>query len=74
MTLQTAKNQLRDFGMSVNVRDGEYRVNFLGGKEETAYYTNDLEDAVDTGRLMFQARNSEADHRAFVNAHAPTVR
>jgi len=31
---------------------GEYRVNFRGGKEETAYYTDDLQDALDTGVVM----------------------
>lgn len=32
----------------------EYRVNYRNGKEATAYYTNDLEDAVGTGRAMAQ--------------------
>lgn len=30
----------------------EYRVNFIGGKEETAYYTSDWSDAVDTAKAM----------------------
>lgn len=30
----------------------EFVVNFKGGKEATAYYTMDLQDAVDTGVLM----------------------
>ena len=32
--------------------DGEYRVNFRGGREDTAYYTNTLADAFETGRTM----------------------
>jgi hypothetical protein len=27
----------------------EYRVNYSGGREATVYYTNDLDDAVNTG-------------------------
>jgi len=30
------------------VRFGEYRVNFRDGNETTAYYTDNLEDAVNT--------------------------
>lgn len=33
----------------------EYRVNYWRGKEETAYYTNDLDDALHTGEMMGQA-------------------
>ena len=32
---------------------GEYRVNFKGGKEATAYYTPDLDVAFSTMHLMF---------------------
>jgi hypothetical protein len=30
----------------------EYRVNFIGGKEDTAYYTSDWSDAADTAKVM----------------------
>lgn len=36
----------------------EYRVNFRGGREATAYYTNDLEDARNTGLAMADRRDS----------------
>lgn len=51
-TLAQAKDALRPFGMSITKRDDEYRVNYINGAEATAYYTNDIEDAVRTGRTM----------------------
>lgn len=51
-TLKEAKKELNAIGMSISKRDGEYRVNYKGGKESTAYYTNDLGDAVSTGVEM----------------------
>lgn len=41
-----------------NVRVGrseewnEYRVNFIGGKKGTTYYTSDWSDAADTAKVM----------------------
>lgn len=49
LTLAGAKAELRQHGMALSKRDGEYRVNFRGGREATAYYASDLEDAVATG-------------------------
>jgi hypothetical protein len=49
MTIQEAKQGLReDHGMELTERDGEFRVNFIGGEEETAYYTEDMADAINT--------------------------
>ena len=48
-TIKAAKAALKPHGISLNKKDGEYRVNFVGGREETAYYTNDIDDAVNTG-------------------------
>jgi hypothetical protein len=35
----------------------EWRVNFLRGKEATAYYTPDFDDAIGTGHLMANQRD-----------------
>jgi len=35
---------------------GEFRVNFRGGREATAYYTDDLDDAFATGCSMAAQR------------------
>lgn len=43
-------------GMSFKKTEaGDYRVNFKGGKEATAYYTNHLGDAHATGTTMSKA-------------------
>jgi translation initiation factor 2 alpha subunit (eIF-2alpha) len=49
MTLQEAKSIARHLGLTLRtVRSGNYRVNLRDGNETTAYYTDDLEDAVNT--------------------------
>jgi hypothetical protein len=49
MTLQQAKSIARHLGITLRkVRSGDYRVNFRDGNEMTAYYTDNLEDAVNT--------------------------
>ena len=49
MTLQQAKSIARHLGLTLRkVRSGGYRVNFRDGNEMTAYYTDNLEDAVNT--------------------------
>jgi len=52
MTLAEAKKACSEIGCVLTKRDGEYRVNFRGGNEATAYYTNDLRDAVLTAAQM----------------------
>jgi hypothetical protein len=53
MTLREAKESLRaNFGMALTKRDGEFRVNYIGGDEATAYYTEDMTDAINTGIAM----------------------
>ncbi len=52
-TLSQVKASLSLHGIAIRKQDGEYRVNFiLGGNETTAYYTNDIEDALKTGLAM----------------------
>jgi len=49
MTLQKAKSIARHLGLTLrDVCSGNYRVNFRDGNETTAYYTDNLEDAVNT--------------------------
>lgn len=54
LTLKQAKLTLSLLGLSLRKRDGEYRVNYLNGLEVTAYYTDDISDAVTTGQHMAQ--------------------
>ena len=53
MTPQEAKSIARHLGLTLRkVRSGDYRVNFRDGNETTAYYTDNLEDAVNTAVEM----------------------
>jgi hypothetical protein len=57
MTLQQAKSIARHLGLTLRkVRSGDYRVNFRNGNENTAYYTNSLENAVNTAVEMARKR------------------
>jgi hypothetical protein len=56
ITFQEAKSIARHLGLILRtVSSGDYRVNFRDGNETTAYYTDDLEDAVSAAVEM--ARN-----------------
>jgi len=52
LTLKEAKRVCKAWGMSLTKREDEYRVNFIGGKEATASYHTDLDDAVGTAYHM----------------------
>jgi hypothetical protein len=57
MTLQQAKSIARHLGLTLRmVRSGDYRVNFRDGNETTAYYRDNLEDAVKTAIEMARRR------------------
>jgi hypothetical protein len=57
MTLQEAKSIARHLRLTLRkLRFGDYRVNFRDGDEATAYYTNNLEDAVKTAAEMARKR------------------
>lgn len=57
MTLQEAKSIARHLGFTLRkVRSGDYRVSFRDGNGTTAYYTDDLEDAVSTAVDMARKR------------------
>jgi hypothetical protein len=57
MTLQEAKSIARHLGLILRkVRSGDYRVSSRDGDETTAYYTQNLEDAVNTAVEMARKR------------------
>jgi hypothetical protein len=57
----TVRARLRATGMTIRVTpDGQYRVNVLGGRESTAFYTLDLDDALETGLAMAAERKAAA--------------
>lgn len=53
ISLGDVKAALKPLGVTITRRaEGEYRVNVVGGTEDTAYYTDYLPDALGTGRAM----------------------
>jgi hypothetical protein len=62
MTLQEAKSIARHLRLTLRqVRSGAYRVNFRDGNETTAYYTDNLEDAIHTAVEMARKRALRAE-------------
>src|SRR5262245_17377219 len=59
MTLQEAKSIARHLGLTLRrVSSGAFRVNFPDGSDTKAYYTDDLEDAVNAAVEMARACNA----------------
>ncbi|WP_266156792.1 hypothetical protein [Dyella silvatica] len=56
MNQKQAREELASYGMTLRCTDGEYRVTFKGWPREraeaVAHYTDDIDDAVNTGRVM----------------------
>ena len=62
MTLQEAKSIARHLGLTLRkVRSGDYRVNFPDADDSTAYYTDNLEDAINAAVEMARKRALSAD-------------
>jgi hypothetical protein len=51
-TFAGSKRELAAIGCTLTKKDGEYRVNLAGGLEASAYYTDNLTDAINTGKKM----------------------
>ena len=61
---EAARNIVRSYGYTLTRTDhGEWRVNERGGDEATAYYTDDIWDAVGTARHM-AAHRRDAEEAA----------
>ena len=71
MTLQEAKSIARHLGLTLRkVSSGDYRVNFRDGNETTAYYTDSLEDAVNTAVEMARKRGGASCTNVMTAAYA----
>jgi hypothetical protein len=72
LTITTARKLLSAAGFTLR-RDeyGEYRVNFKGANEDSAYYTDDLQDAVLTGLAMRNAVLDDGVARGSRRPHNP---
>lgn len=71
LTIATARAEIRAHGCTLRVgEDREFRVCLKGGTEASAYYTNDLADAVGTAAAMARwargnAGEAEANDECF---------
>jgi hypothetical protein len=64
MTVKEAIEKLKAVDVVIRRVDGnEFRVNFRGSNESTAYYTNDLDDAVGTGLSMARQKQHYEQER-----------
>jgi hypothetical protein len=62
VTHQEAKLIARHLGLTLRkVRSGDYRVNFLDADDSSAYYTENLEDAINAAVEMARKRGLSAD-------------
>jgi hypothetical protein len=52
MTYRSVQETLRKAGIVISKRGDTHRINFFSGLEDTAYYTNSLQDALETGLNM----------------------
>jgi hypothetical protein len=59
ITQENVRKKLKSKGMTLRARDGEYRVNFKDGPDSDIYYTNDLQDALETGLAMHRRKNAQ---------------
>lgn len=78
MNFKQAKLHCRNLGHGMTLRkiDGEYRVNYRYGDEATAYYTNDLADAISTAESMVTSAPPSSDPldevKKFINGEPST--
>jgi hypothetical protein len=59
MTSKEVEQAIRALGLAVTKVDGKWRINYRGGKEATAYYTTDDDDALGMARAMEVARGQQ---------------
>ena len=71
-TKKTLAKELSARGVSLTSKDGEHRVNLHGHQEESAYYTDDLHDAYQTGRHMSNSAHNRGLQAAKGNSLAKT--
>ena len=76
MTQKQAQAILAAFGMTMRKTNaGDYRVNFrVGGTESSAYYTDCIDDAVDTGKAMAAATRVDDTPRALIPQELDAVK
>ncbi len=65
MTRTAARQILAALGYTLRTVDGEHRVNASGAGEAMAFYTDCLQDAVDTARAEVERAELRAAHKPY---------
>ena len=63
MTYRSVQETLRKAGIVMSKRGDTHRINFFSGLENTAYYTDSLQDALESGLRMSSALSSRRARR-----------
>ena len=63
MTYRSVQETLRKAGIVMSKRGDTHRINFFSGLEDTAYYTDSLQDALESGLRMASALASRRFRR-----------
>ena len=61
VTYKSVQEKLREAGVVISKRGDTHRINFFGGLEDTAYYTESLEDALERGLIMAKNRQGQSE-------------
>jgi hypothetical protein len=56
MTVVETMKAIRALGLTVRRSDGEWNINYRGGRPATAYFTTDNDDALAIARAMIAGR------------------
>jgi len=60
----TARAELRAIGIDLTMHPGTWCVNFRGARDATAYFSDDMADAIEHGHAMAASRAIDADPAA----------
>jgi len=69
---ETVAAELAALGVTIAVRPGEYVLNYRHGKDDTARFADDLDEALELGRELAVAR-AGAGVQLCTSAHDPAV-
>jgi hypothetical protein len=70
--LERVAGELTALGVTISARPGEYRINYRTGSDDTARYTDDLDEALALGRELAAARlATDAVHGSMVPRRRP---
>lgn len=74
LTYKNVQERLREAGVVMSKRGGVHRINYFGGLEATAYYTESLQHALDRGLEMARQPRNAVSSRAGRTATAASTR